>query len=74
MMNAVHIGQNPLDSGQLNAFASLARTGSFTETVRELFLTQSAISNSNESWRMKFAVDYWTAWAKRARVTPEPGH
>jgi DNA-binding transcriptional LysR family regulator len=36
----------PLDSRQLRAFASLARTGSFTRTARELRLSQSAISHS----------------------------
>ena len=36
----------PLDSRQLRAFASLARTGSFTQTARELRLSQSAISHS----------------------------
>ncbi len=37
---------SPLDSRQLRAFATLARTGSFTQTARELHLTQSAISHS----------------------------
>jgi DNA-binding transcriptional LysR family regulator len=36
----------PLDSRQLNAFVTLAETGSFTETARRLALTQSAISHS----------------------------
>ncbi len=36
----------PIDSRQLQSFAILARTGSFTLTARELFLTQSAISHS----------------------------
>jgi DNA-binding transcriptional LysR family regulator len=36
----------PLDSRQLRAFVTLARTGSFTQTARELHLTQSAISHS----------------------------
>ena len=36
----------PLDSRQLRAFATLARTTSFTQTARELHLTQSAISHS----------------------------
>src|SRR5215471_3047649 len=36
----------PLDSRQLRAFVSLARTGSFTKTARELHLSQSAISHS----------------------------
>lgn len=36
----------PLDSRQLRAFVSLARTASFTKTARELHLSQSAISHS----------------------------
>lgn len=36
----------PLDSRQLRAFTTLARTTSFTQTARELHLTQSAISHS----------------------------
>jgi len=36
----------PLDSRQLRAFCALARTGNFTETARELHLTQSGISHS----------------------------
>lgn len=38
--------RQPLDSRQLRAFATLARTGSFTATGRELFLSQSAISHA----------------------------
>jgi DNA-binding transcriptional LysR family regulator len=36
----------PLDSRQLRAFQILARTGSFTETAKQLHLSQSAISHS----------------------------
>lgn len=36
----------PLDSRQLRAFYTLARTGSFTQTARELHLTQSGVSHS----------------------------
>ncbi len=36
----------PLDSRQLRAFSILARTGSFTETAKELHLSQSAISHA----------------------------
>lgn len=36
----------PLDSRQLRAFCVLARTGNFTQTARELNLTQSGISHS----------------------------
>ena len=36
----------PLDSRQVRAFCVLARTGSFTQTARELHLTQSGVSHS----------------------------
>ena len=36
----------PLDSRQLRAFVTLARTGSFTLTAKELYLSQSAVSHS----------------------------
>jgi DNA-binding transcriptional LysR family regulator len=39
----------PLDSRQVRAFCVLARTGSFTQTARELHLTQSGISHSIKS-------------------------
>ena len=39
----------PLDSRQLRAFLTLARTGSFTVAARELFLSQSAVSHSMKS-------------------------
>jgi DNA-binding transcriptional LysR family regulator len=38
--------KQPLDSRQLRAFITLARTGSFTQTGRELHLTQSGISHA----------------------------
>lgn len=38
--------KGPFDSRQLQAFTILARTGSFTVTAREMFLTQSAVSHS----------------------------
>src|SRR5580698_2076703 len=38
--------KTPLDSRRLRAFSVLARTGSFTQTARELHLTQSGISHS----------------------------
>lgn len=37
---------NPIDSRQLRAFVSLAKTGSFTTAAKELCLTQSAVSHS----------------------------
>src|SRR5439155_16423815 len=38
--------KRPRDSRRLRAFCVLARTGSFTETARDLHLTQSGISHS----------------------------
>ena len=38
--------RNPLDSRQLRAFITLARTGSFTAAAKELHLTQSAVSHA----------------------------
>src|SRR5881409_4512713 len=38
--------KTPLDSRQLRTFCVLTRTGSFTQTARELHLTQSGISHS----------------------------
>ena len=38
--------RGPLDSRRLQQFCVLARTGSFTQTARELHLTQSGISHS----------------------------
>jgi len=35
-----------LDSRQLRTFVTVARTGSFTRTAKEVFLTQSAVSHS----------------------------
>ena len=37
---------SPIDSRRLQQFCVLARTGSFTQTARELHLTQSGISHS----------------------------
>ncbi|WP_395747384.1 LysR family transcriptional regulator [Prosthecobacter sp.] len=39
----------PIDTRQLRAFVSLARSGSFTQAGRELHLTQSAISHAIKS-------------------------
>ncbi len=38
--------REPIDSRRLQQFSVLARTGSFTQTARELHLTQSGISHS----------------------------
>ncbi len=45
-LSANRNGNAPLDIRQLRAFVSLAHTGSFTKTARQLHLSQSAISHS----------------------------
>lgn len=45
-MKIVHSIHQPLDSRQLRAFVTLAKTLSFTLTAKELYLSQSAISHS----------------------------
>jgi hypothetical protein len=38
--------EEPIDSRQLRAFVILTKTGSSTETARQLFVTDSAISHA----------------------------
>jgi DNA-binding transcriptional LysR family regulator len=69
-MNAIHTWQNPLDSRQLNAFVTLARTGSFTEAGRELFLTHSAISHSLQALENELGCRLLNRLGKRIELTP----
>jgi DNA-binding transcriptional LysR family regulator len=68
-MNFVHTRQNPLDSRQINAFVTLARTGSFTETGRELFLTHSAISHSMRALENELGCRLLNRLGKRIELT-----
>ncbi len=68
-MKSAHLGQTPLDSRQLNAFVSLARTGSFKETAAELFLTHSAISHTMRSLEEEVGCRLLTRMSKRVVLT-----
>jgi LysR family transcriptional regulator, low CO2-responsive transcriptional regulator len=68
-MNQIHNRQNPLDSRQLDAFVTLARTGSFTETGRELFLTHSAISHSMRALEDELCCRLLNRLGKRIELT-----
>ncbi len=68
-MNVFHTRQNPLDSRQLNAFVTLARTSSFTETARELFLTHSAISHSLRALENELGCRLLNRMGKRMELT-----
>lgn len=62
--------KNPFDSRQLMAFVTLARTGSFTQTGRELFLTQSAISHSIRALERDAGCRLMSRVGKKVLPTP----
>ena len=59
-----------LDSRKLLAFVTLARCGSFTQTARELFLTQSAVSHAIKSLELELERRLFDRLGRRARLTP----
>ena len=68
-MKTVHRGQTPLDSRQLNAFVTLARTGSYKQTAAELFLTHSAISHSIRALEREVGCRLLTKMGKNVVLT-----
>jgi DNA-binding transcriptional LysR family regulator len=63
-----------LDSRKLLAFAALARCGSFTQTARELFLTQSAVSHAIKSLEGELECRLFDRMGRKARLTPAGHH
>jgi DNA-binding transcriptional LysR family regulator len=61
-----------VDSRQLNAFAALARCGSFTLAAKELFLTQSAVSHAIKALEDDIGCRLVDRIGKRIQLTP-PG-
>jgi DNA-binding transcriptional LysR family regulator len=59
-----------LDSRKLLAFATLARCGSFTQTARVLFLTQSAVSHAIKSLERELECRLFDRLGRRAQLTP----
>lgn len=59
----------PIDSRQLRAFASLARTGSFTLAAKELHLTQSAISHSMKALEREIGCRILDKMGKKVVLT-----
>jgi DNA-binding transcriptional LysR family regulator len=59
----------PLDTRQLRAFISLARTGSFTQAGRELHLTQSAISHGIKALETDLACQLFHRQGKSVHLT-----
>jgi len=68
-MNRIHSMSQPLDSRQLRAFTILARTGSFTETARELHLSQSAVSHSMKALEGEVGCRLLDKMGKKAVLT-----
>lgn len=59
----------PIDSRQLRAFATLARTGSFTLTAKELFLSQSAVSHSMKALESDVGCRLFDRMGKKVLLT-----
>jgi DNA-binding transcriptional LysR family regulator len=59
----------PLDSRQLRAFVSLAKTGSFTQTARSLNLSQSAVSHSMKALERDVGCRILDKLGKKAVLT-----
>ncbi len=59
----------PLDTRQLRAFISLARSGSFTQAGRELHLTQSAISHGIKALETDLACQLFHRQGKCVHLT-----
>lgn len=67
--NMPQIMTTPLDSRQLLAFATLAKSGSFTETAKSLFVTQSAISHSIKSLEGDLGCKLFARIGKKSHLT-----
>jgi LysR family transcriptional regulator, low CO2-responsive transcriptional regulator len=59
----------PLDSRQLRAFCTLAKTGSFTQAARELHLSQSAVSHSMKALERDIGCRILDKLGKKAVLT-----
>ena len=71
-MNQIHpwVGmQHALDTRQLRAFVSLARSGSFTQAGRELHLTQSAISHAIKALETDLGCQLFHRQGKSVHLT-----
>src|SRR6185503_20944042 len=59
----------PLDSRQLRAFVTLARTGSFTMAAKDLFLSQSAVSHSMKALEQEVGCRLLDRMGKKVLLT-----
>jgi DNA-binding transcriptional LysR family regulator len=59
----------PLDSRQLRAFLTLAKTGSFTRSGKELFISQSAVSHSMKALESDIGCRLFDRLGKKVMLT-----
>ena len=59
----------PFDTRQLQAFDVLCSTGSFTETAKRLFLTQSAVSHSMKALEDETGCQLFRRQGKKVCLT-----
>jgi LysR family transcriptional regulator, low CO2-responsive transcriptional regulator len=64
----------PMDSRQLLAFVTLARTGSFTAAGHELSLSSSAVSHSLKAFEAELGQQLFNRIGKRVSLTPAGEH
>jgi DNA-binding transcriptional LysR family regulator len=63
-----------LDSKQLRTFVSLAKTGSFTATAKQVFITQSAVSHSMKALEDDLGCRLLNRMGKKTTLTHEGEH
>ena len=74
VMQQVHGSLQPLDSRQLLAFSTLARTRNFTLAGKELFLSQSAISHALKVLEGDLGCRLVDRLGKKVHLTPAGEH
>ena len=73
-MKSNHGSAQPLDSRQLRAFVTLAKTGSFTRAGKELFISQSAVSHSMKALESDIGCRLFDRLGKSVQLTPGGEH
>jgi DNA-binding transcriptional LysR family regulator len=63
-----------LDSRKLLAFFTLAQCGSFTQTARELFITQSAVSHAIKSLEEELGCRLFDRLGRKTQLTSAGRH
>ena len=72
-MNSARLKQ-PLDSRQLLSFVTVARTRSFTQAGKELFLSQSAVSHAVKALEDAVGQPLLDRDGKKLQITPAGEH